>query len=517
MANKTIPMKRLRSVLRLHAEHHSKQAIASSLRLSRNTVRKYIAAFRKLQLTWEDIQTMDDATLALAFSTAGIPSAEEDERLQQLRAFFPYMSKELKKQGVTRRILWEEYIQLHPDGYRISQFKEYYGRWNRRVNPVMHIEHKAGDMMQIDFAGKKLQVTDRDTGEVTDKDVFVAVLPASQYTYMEATESQANEDLIPAAENAMYYFGGVARAMKPDNMRSAVTKANWFEPQLNETFEDFLHHYNTTAVPTRPRKPRDKASVEGAVRIVYTSVYAQLRNQVFFSLEELNQAIRRALDVLNDKKLTGRPYSRRELFNEIEKAELGPLPASRFELREYTWATVLQNGHVCLKADKHYYSVPYRFIRRKVKLSYDSKGVEIFCDHQCIAKHPRIKRPYNYTTKEDHLASTHKFMTRWNPQYFIDWASRIDPKVQELIEQVLEHKKHPEQAYRSCMGILTFDKKVERQRLVGACQRALEFGVYTYMAVKSILERGLDKGAGQKTEDRPMPDHTNIRGKTYYQ
>lgn len=388
-------MKRLRSVLRLHAEQYSKQSIASSLRLSRNIVRKYILAYEELKLTWEDIQGMDDTTLALVFS--GSEPLKESDRLKQLKAFFPYMSKELRKTGVTRRIMRAEYNQLHPDGFRLTQFNAYYNRWNKRVNPIMHIDHKAGDIMQLDYAGKKLEVTDRDTGEVRDVEVFVATLPASQYTYVQATETQQKEDFITAMENALHYFGGVPRGIKPDNLKSAVTKANWFEPQLNETFEDFLHHYDTAGVPTRPRRPKDKARVEGSVRIIYTSIYAKLRKQTFFSLAELKRAILKELEALNNKKLTGRPYSRKELFEEVERDQLGCLNPIPFEVREYSWATVLQNGHVCLKADKHYYSVPYLFIRKKVKLSCTSKTVDIIYNHQCIAKHNRVKSPYNYT------------------------------------------------------------------------------------------------------------------------
>lgn len=508
-------MKRLRSVLRLYSEHYSKQSVAASLRLSRNTVRKYILTYERLNLTWEDVQCMDDTDLSKAF--AGIQPDKENEKLKQLKAFFPYMSKELKKTGVTRGILWDEYIRLHPGGYRSTQFNEYYNRWNKRVNPIMHIDHKAGDMLQVDFAGKKLHVVNRDTGEIRSVEVFVATLPASQYTYVEATESQQKEDFITALEHALHYFGGVPRGIKPDNLRSAVTKASWFEPILNETFEDFLHHYDTAGIPTRPGEPKDKARVEGSVKIVYTSIYAQLRKQTFFSLDELNQAIGKVLETHNNKKLTGRPYSRKQLFDEVEKKELGPLAPELFEIREYSWATVLQNGHVCLTKDKHYYSVPYYYIRKKVKLAFSSKAVEIIHNHQCIASHTRIKSPYNYTTNEDHLASTHKFMTKWNPQYFIDWAARIDPDVQRLVEQVLEKKKHPEQAYRSCMGILSMEKKVGRKRLIDACSRALDYEVYNYMIIQKILERGLDQVLVDETVNTPLPEHENIRGKVYYQ
>jgi len=223
------------------------------------------------------------------------------------------------------------------------------------------------------------------------------------------------------------------------------------------------------------------------------------------------------LEVHNNKNLTGRPYGRKQLFDEVEKNQLTPLPPQRFEIRDYSWATVLQNGHVCLKPDKHYYSVPFHYMRKKVKLSYSSKVVEIYYKYQCIAKHKRLKSPFNYTTVEDHLATTHKFMSKWNPQFFIEWASRIDENVRLFIEQLLEKKKHPEQAYRSCMGVLSFEKKVGKERLVNACSRALGYGIYNYKVIQNILEKGLDKIEQEQQLDIPLPEHQNIRGKDYYQ
>ena len=508
-------MKRLRSVLRMHADNYSKKTIAKTLKLSRNTVRKYITTYESMSLTIEDVETKSDQELSAIFHPPEAAKSKNTSRLDNLIAFFPYMNKEIKKTGVTREILWNEYRELHPDGYQKTQFNEYYNRWNKRVNPVMRIDHKAGENLYIDFAGKKLQVVCAETGEIKPVEVFVATLPASQYTYVEAVESQKKEDFLQALENALHFFGGVPKLIVPDNLKSAVSQANWYEPKLNEAFEDFLHHYDTAAVPARPRKPKDKAQVEGAVRIIYTTIYAQLRKQTFFDLGELNKAILKLLEAHNDRKLTGRPFSRKQLFEEIEKETLSALPTERFELREYIWTTVLQNGYVCLKSDRHYYSVPFHFIRKKVKISYGKNIVEIYHNHHCIAQHERTKSPFNYTTIENHLASTHRFMTKWNPQFFINWGASIGEDVRFFIEQLLEKKKHPEQAYRSCMGVLSMEKKVGRQRLNNACSRAAYFGTFNYKIIQTILVKGLDQ-LDEQEADLKLPQHQNIRGKSYY-
>ena len=381
----------------------------------------------------------------------------------------------------------------------------------------MHIEHKAGDKMYVDYAGKKLQIVDKESGEITEVEVYVAILGASQLTYVQATYSQNKEDFITATENALQNFGGVPAAIVPDNLKSAVQKSNRYEPTLNEAFADFAEYYGTTILPARVYRPRDKALVEGAVKIIYTAVYARLRNEVFGSLDELNEAIAALVAEHNCKKMKGRTYSRMQMFEEVEREELNPLPVKRYEFKEQSWATVNQNGHVCLQKDKHYYSVPYRYIRKKVKLMYSDSKVEIYYHFKCIATHKRTKRPFNYSTVQEHLASQHQVLTKWNPEYFIKWAGDIDPKVKEMILKVLDKKQHPEQAYRSCIGILGLTKKVGKQRLINACARSLEYGIHNYQIIVNILERGLDKVDESQGEDLSMPDHKNIRGEDYYQ
>lgn len=515
MANKAIEMSKLRRVLQLHLKGKSKLFISKYLGLSRNTVDKYIAQSQMLVDPIEVLVSKTDAELERIFIEK--PPSGPSKRLKELESFFPYMSKMLTKTGVTKTQLWEEYIKLHPDGYRSSQFCEYYNRWGKRTNPVMHMTHKAGDKVFIDYAGKKPEITDRETGEITETEFFVAVLGASQYTYAEASMSQGKEHFIESMENGFWFFEGVSQAIVPDNLKSAVTKSDRYEPTLNETFLDFAEHYGTTILPARAYRPRDKSLVEGAVRILYNRIYSSLRDKVFYSLKELNTAIWEALEKHNNTKFSGRPYSRYDLFVELEKQQLGPLPLTRYEIKREARVTVMQNGHVLLGVDKHYYSVPYQYIRKKVKILYSSSNVEVFYKHNRIAVHPRSRTRYSYTTTPDHMASTHKFMMEWTPQRFINWAEKLDESVKELIIQVLDKKQHPEQAYKSCMGILSLEKKVGTERLVNACKRALEYNIHNYKIVKNILEKNLDEQESPPDVNETLPEHQNVRGRKYYQ
>ncbi|WP_268225866.1 IS21 family transposase, partial [Sinomicrobium oceani] len=377
--------------------------------------------------------------------------------------------------------------------------------------------HKAGDKLFIDYAGKKLSIVNKQTGEITEVEFFVAILGASQYTYAEASPSQQKEDFIASVENALHFYGGVPQAIVPDNLKSAVTKSSKFEPTINETFLDFAEHYQTTVLPARAYKPRDKSLAEGAVRILYQRIFAALRNRVFHTLEALNDAIWDELDKHNNKKLTSRPLSRLQMFNTIEKQELSPLPCKRYEIKHQSMATVGQNGHIQLGKDKHYYSVPYQYIRKKVKILYTTTTVEIYHKYNRIAVHKRSIKPYNYTTQTDHLASAHKFMTEWTPQRFINWGASIDESVKAFIVGLLDQRLHPEQAYKSCLGVLSFTKKVGNQRLAAACKRALDFNIYNYRIIETILQKGLDTIDEDLEDDVPeLPFHTNIRGNNYY-
>jgi hypothetical protein len=303
----------------------------------------------------------------------------------------------------------------------------------------------------------------------------------------------------------------------PDNLKSAVTKSSKYEPTINETFADFAEHYSTTILPARAYRPRDKALVESAVRISYTRIYARIRGNEYYSLEELNEAIRIALEDHNNTLLKGRNYTRRQQFEEIERSALMPLPLLRYELKKQHYGTVGKNGHVGLGPDKHYYSVPFDYIGKKVKLLYSRTSVEIYSNYQLIAKHNRTKSAYHYTTDKDHLASTHRFVSDWTPEKFISWADGIHEDVKLYILKILDRKQHPEQAYKSCVGILSYAKKAGNERLIKACQLGLGYGLYNYKTIQDILDKGLDKDDAPAEGDQlQMPFHDNIRGGNYY-
>lgn len=509
-------MNKIRQIFRLHSLGISKLKIAEQTGVARNTIKKYIKEFTESKLSFLEINILCDKDLEDLFVKQESPPV--NPKLASLFNLFPSMDKELKKRGVTRQMLWTEYKLTHTDGVGRSQFNFYFAKWKAQVNPTMRMEHKVGDKLYVDFAGDKLSIVDKQTGEIQEVEVFVAILGASQLTYAEAVMSQQKEDFIGACEGALLYYGGVPAAIVPDNLKSAVTKSSKYEPVLNDSFADFAQHYSTTILPTRAYKPRDKALVENAVRILYTRIYAKLRGCNYFTLEELNTAIRVALEEHNNTLLTGRNYSRREQFEEVERIALGPLPLLRYELKKEIYVTVMKNGHVSLNADKHYYSVPYRFIGKKIKLMYSRSVVEIFYHYERIAIHKRLKSPYNYTTDKEHLASAHRFVSDWTPERFLSWASSIHEDVQLYILKILDRKQHPEQAYKSCVGILSFAKKVGNDRLIKACQRALGYGIYNYKTIQSILEKGMDKYDEQEeNEQKQMPQHDNIRGENYYQ
>ena len=514
MANNPISMSKLRHLLRLHAQGCSKLQIAAQTGIARNTLKKYLEAFSQCPFSYAQLIALSDPELDDLFVK---PSEKPlNEKLETLFSLFPQIEKELKRKGMSRLLLWENYKKDHPDGLGRSQFNHYYSQWRAQVNPVMHMEHKVGDKLYIDFAGDKLSIVDRESGEIQPVEIFVAILGASQLTYIEAVFTQSKEDLITCCENALYYYDGVPAAIVPDNLKSAVTKSSKYEAVINETFADFAQHYSTAVLPARAYKPRDKALVENAVRILYTRVYTKVRSSVYFSLEELNAALLIALEAHNNRLLTGRPYSRRQQFEEVERSALEPLPPMRYELKKQLFVTVMKNGHVSLNTDKHYYSVPYKFIGKKTKLMYSRTTVQVYYNYECIATHQRTKSSYGYTTDQNHLASTHRFVSDWSPERFLSWAESIHEDVKLYILKILARKQHPEQAYKSCIGILSFAKKVGNERLIKACQRALDYGVYNYKIIKKILEKGLDNQTEEESETTEMPIHDNIRGQDYY-
>ena len=496
----------------------SNSQISQRLGKSRTTIIKYISAVELSRLEYSELLELSSQDLHVLFE---VPDELMDTNRTQihadLHAFYPYVEKELKRIGVNRQLLWLEYKEKHPEGVMYSQFCDHYRKWSNKLDGYMPSVYKAGEKLFIDYAGKKLHVIDQDTGEIKMVEVFLATLGASQYTYAEASFTQRIPDFLNSVQNSLHYFGGVVSCIIPDNLKSAVTKANNYEPFINEQFAGFSAHYDTSIMPARSLKPKDKSLVEGAVNIAYTRIYAALRNMEFYSLHALNTAIRERLEVYNLAPFQKKKHSRMDLFLELEKEALKPLPATRYELREYKTATVQKNCHVYYSTDKNYYSAPHAFIGKKVKLVLSQTIVEIYHEQKRIAMHARAGRPYAYTTVKEHMPVSHTYKTDWSPEYFVNWGARIGASVKECIESILGRKQYPEQNYKSSVGILGLAAKVGTDRLNNACARALRYEAVSYNQIKNILEKCLDKEVPENNISiPPMVKHENIRGATYY-
>lgn len=507
-----IPMKRIREVVRLCSSMSQRQ-IAKALGIGRATVAEYIDAFKASGLAADDVVGMTDDALLERF----YGEKEPPEKIKLLTDRFESVCTALKLKGETIMRQWQKYRTEYPDGYSYAQFCHYYQLWRDHTDVSMHIEYKAGDKMLIDFAGEKLFWLDPITGERHDADVFVAVLGASQYTYVEAVSSQTLPDFIHATQNAFYYFGGVTAAIVPDCLKSAVQEANNYEPKINEHYHRFAEHYQTVVLPARVRKPKDKTIVEGMVRIVYQRIYTVLRERIFHSLSEINRVIREELARHNETPMQRHKISRLELFNEIEKVALLPLPAQPYEMSVRQRATVEFNYHVFLKEDMHHYSVPYRFKGAKVDIDYTSKSVEIYCKNERIAVHVRDRRSRQYSTADEHMPPNHHFIrSAWSAERITRWAYSIGVDVGVYIERVLASTKHPEQAFKMCMGIFRLAKE-NPDRIAKACLRGTKIGTYSFRTIENIIKNNLD-GIEDEADmfTPPMPTHENIRGAEYY-
>lgn len=516
MANTRIAMFQIRRLIELRLQGVSKRNMARILAMSRNTVQQYLA---QLEAHFPDLATLldwDEAQLDRLLTAPITPPLRHPE----LIALFPSYEQELARPGVTRQQLWLEYRQQYPNGVRYSQFNTLLRAWQRSQKVVMHLEHKAAEQLFIDFAGDKLELTDQTSGQKRGVDVFVAILPCSQLTYVQAVNSQRQEDFIEALQNCLSTIGGVPQAIVPDNLKSAVARADRYEPTINQSLQDFASHYQTVIFPARARKPRDKALVENAVRLIYQRVYAPLRNQTFYSLSSLNEAIGRLVDQHNCTPLQAKAYSRRQRFEQVEKDLLASLPTQPYQLRHYAQARVNQNGHVQLVADKHYYSVPYPLIGKVLKLIYSQQTVEVYHHYERVAVHQRQTTPGQYTTLRAHLHPRHQWLSQHSPLFFCEQASQIGSFTHQLVEQLLATHRYAPQAYRSCSGILSLVKKYGNHRLERACQRALHFQAINYRFVRTILERDMDRlelDAQPVVIPQPVSTHENIRGAKAYQ
>ena len=516
MARKRIGMNKIREIIRLSAEGGmSQRQIARALRISRPVVAQYLSDFSASRLTYEQIRDVADSELLALFEKRKVERSPKYEALTKL---FPHYVKELKKPGVTRYILWEEYIREHPDGYSYSQFCYHFQIWRSASDVTMHIDHKAGDKMFVDYAGVKLSITDSKSGKEQPVEVFVAILGASQYTYAEASPSQKAEDWLRSNERALWYYGGVPGAIVPDNLRSGVSWSNRYEPGINSLFDDFAEYYRTVILPTRIASPQDKALVENAVKLIYQRVYAPLRDRTFYSLDELNEAIWDLLEQHNNTPFQRLKITRRELFEEVERQSLKRLPPERYPLKQFRNLKVQFNYHVELREDRHYYSVPWQLKGERVRVIYDDRNVAIYYDNIRIVQYQRDRTPGGYTTLPRHMPPHHRHYAEWSAERFIKWGESIGEDAAEMIRKVLDSRAHPEQAFKVCMGVLHLAKEYGPSRLNKACGRALSFGTYSYKRIKNILDKSLEEETQAEPEsaEQQIPTHENIRGSHYY-
>jgi len=513
MPTERISMRNIREILRLHfGLGLKKRQIGRSCSLSHSTVGKYIQRAIDAELSWPLPEDLDDRALEEMLNA---PDAFQKPLSRPL----PDMEEihcELRKKGVTMQLLWHEYKERFPDGYQYTRYCEYYNRWAKHLDVSLRQEHRAGEKMFIDFAGKGIPITDPSTGEITEAQIFVAVLGASNYTYAEALPSQSLPFWIMAHIHTFEYFHGVSEILVPDNTRVAVTKACRYEPDLNPVYLNLAQHYGTAIIPARPYKPKDKAKVEAGVLLVTRWITAALRHHTFFSIEELNDRIWELLERLNMRKFRKLNSSRRELFEALDKPALKSLPAERYRYIDFKQPTVNIDYHI--EVDKHFYSVPYQLAGKKVKVEafISADTVEIYHSNRRIVIHQRSFRKGNYTTLSEHMPKSHQKYLEWTPSRIIQWAEQTGPATKNLVETIISTRPHPEQGFRSCLGILRLGKKYTPERLEAASTRAIRIRGCSYKSIESILKTGLDRVPLAEQKEVIPVYHDNIRGKDYF-
>jgi len=509
MPRERLSMRKIKEVLRLKSAGLSCRAMARACSIGKETVREYLIRAAEAGLSWP------------------LPEGLTEEELEQ--KLFPYeirlggkrqepdwsqVHQELRKKGVTRKLLWQEYAAGQTDVYRYTQFCERYARWAKRLHPTMRLEHKAGEKMFVDYAGLQMAYQDPTTGETHPAPVFVATMGASSGTFAEAQASQTLADWIGGHVHAFEYFGGVPEIVVPDNAKTGVTSACFYEPELNPGYQDMALYYGTAVLPTRVRRPRDKAKVETGVQVVERWVLAPLRHRTFFSLEELNAAMAEKLEELNLRVMEHLGKSRRQLFEDLDRPALRPLPELPYEPAEWKRATAGIDYHVAY--DRHYYSVPYEIRKKEVEIRATAGTVEIFHRGQRVASHLRVNQPGYHSTLPEHMPAGHREVLDWTPERFLRWADKCGSSVSEMVRMLITRGAHPEQGYRAAKGLMRLETRYGKERLEDACRRALFFDLHSYHGVKNILESGLDRIQSEKQDAAAERLHPNLRGRDYY-
>jgi len=506
-------MKKIKDVLKLrYIVNLSYPKIAIATGVAKSTASDYCKRFEIIKYNIDDFLLLDeDKMFDELFPERSVKTKILTRSLPNMK----YISKELSKRGVTFTLLWQEYKEQNPDGYGLSQFKEHYYRYKKKLNPTMRQTYIAGEKMFVDYSGVVVPVVNNKTGEITKSQIFVSVLGVSGYTFVHATSSQKQEDFIKSHVQAFEFYEGVPKIMVPDNLKSAIISNNKKGIVVNESYLELSRHYNCAIEPARPRKPQDKAKAEQGVQAIQRWILAVFRNRTFFSVDEINQAINPLLDIYNNKVMKKLNCSRTQLFNENEKQYLKPLPANRFIYKEFKIATVNIDYHVELL--KCYYSVPYRHLKEKVEIKYSTTLVEIYHKSKLITTHPRLYRVNDTSTLKEHMPLNHQFQNeKMNPQRLLNWATSIGDNAKEFVQNKFDAAQYPMNAYRSVIAILSLSKIYGNIELDLALAYAISINATSVKSINSILSKKLYLQAVNNTTNTVLNNHKNIRGKDYY-
>lgn len=508
-AKRRLTMRQLRQMLRLAGSGTSSREIAVVLGVARSTVQDNLKRAALSGLTWPlPGELTDDVLEHRLFARAGVKQGQR----RREEPDWAEISIELKKPGVTLLILWEEYRSEHPDGYGYSRFCELFRGFEQRLSPTMRQDHAAGDKAFVDYSGKKVPIVDRKTGEVREAELFVGVLGASSYTFAEATWTQTLPDWIGSHVRMFAFFGGVPRLVVPDNLKSGVNRASFHDPEINRSYGMMASHYGVGVLPARPRRPKDKAKVENAVRFAQSCILGRLRKQTFFSLADANAAITEMLARINDHVMRRLGASRRHLFETVERPALAPLPAEDYEFAEWRLARVSTDYHVEFKS--FFYSVPHGLIRSQVDIRATARMIEIFHRGKRVAVHQRRYGGPRFGTQPEHMPSAHRRYAEWTPDRFRRWAASIGPETEGLITAILASRPHPEQGFRTCLGILRLYRDLPRERAETVSARAVEIGGLTCKTITALI--ATHKSNKHSTEPAAVMEHANLRGPGYF-
>lgn len=505
-----LSMKNIKEILRLASDGYlSVRQMAKSCSCSPSTVSAVLERARSANLTldWPMIHNMSDSELEDKLYP------DENYRTERPLPDMNFIHREMKKKGVTLQLLWQEYLEQYPDGLGYSQFCDYYLKWRGKRNISMHQIHKAGEKCYVDWVGPTMKTVDRRTGKISPAYLFVGALGASELFYTEAFPSMELEHWINAHVHMFTYFGGVTEIIVPDNLKAGVTKACYYEPEIQPTYLEMARHYHTAIIPARVRKPQDKSLAELTVQLVERWIVAKYRNETFFSLYELNKTIRKELDAANLRPFQKMDGCRRSVFEKTEKQLLRPLPIRSYEMTVFVNARVGLDYHVEFKGN--FYSVPFQFVKDEVLIRATSGTIEILKDNKRVASHPRIKpdKKFGYNTLPEHMPEKHRFQAEWTPERLIKWAEKIGPDTTAYVDKVIQSRPHPEQGFRACLGILKLSNTYGEAVLEKACTQALEYRKYSYKALKIIIDNLPDIPLDT---EQPTPEHSNVRGSEYF-